>query len=254
MTTVFDRLERQSMKTITLAALVMFMTLSVPSLQAGPPPTTETQQAHLSGVVLDSNEARIAKAKLTIERGHETRTVITNDDGTYKIDLLPGLYQIRVTAQGFCPATRAGLKLRPTANVTMNFVVVDCALEYVLTFENDKFKGDVDRYKMPFKEESFFLGSQSSPPLNLFVQFGERLESNGVIQYKGFKLSGDRQVGATLTYNLLTLHANTICLDKRKFHIEANGSVVVENGERTLRGDRVSLQFDGDQPIIRVGF
>lgn len=241
------------MKAIPLAALVLFIAPTVPSLRAGARPTMETQQAHLSGVAVDINEARIAKAKLTIEGLNRTRTVITNDDGSYKVDLLPGLYQIKVSAQGFCPVGRAGFELRPSSNVTMNFVLADCALEYALTFENDKFKGDVDRYKLPFKEESFFLGSQSSPPLNLFVQFGERLESKDVISYKGFKLSGDREVGATLTYNFLTLHADTICLDRSTFHIEAKGNVVVEDGNRTIHGNRVSVKFEDEQVSIQVG-
>ena len=240
------------MKIITLAALASSMALAVTSLQASAQPTLATQHAHLTGVVVDSSEARIGKAKVTIEGPNEKRTVITDDDGTYKVELGPGLHRIRVSAQGFCPVARAAFEVVPSTDVILNFVMVDCALEYALILENDRFTNDVDRFKMPFKEESFFLGSQSSPPLNLFVQFGERLESKGVIQYKGFKLSGDRQVGVTLTYNLLTLHADSVCVDKIAFKIEAAGSVIVENGRRITRGNQVSVKFEGGQPIIQV--
>jgi hypothetical protein len=212
----------------------------------------EKQRAHLGGVVTDSNEARLAKAKLIIERNHTATTVVTNDDGTFEADLSPGIYQITVGAQGFCRTTRAEFELKPSDSATLNFVLVDCALEYTLTFEGDKFKNDSDRYKMPFSEESFFLGSQSSPQLNVFVQFGEREEGKGIVKYGGFKLSGGRSVGATLTYNLLTLHADTICFDRTTSQIQARGNVVVEDGRQTRHGNGVSVKLKGNQALIQV--
>src|SRR5438874_2548846 len=86
-----------------------------------------TASASLSGTVLDKNQAVIKGATVTVtnKATGQTRTSTTNDNGEYKIDLLPaGRYDIKINASGFTDATSENVELligqSNSLNVTMN--------------------------------------------------------------------------------------------------------------------------------------
>jgi outer membrane receptor protein involved in Fe transport len=73
-----------------------------------------TASASVTGTVLDNNQAVISGATVSItnKANGQTRTAITNDDGQYKIDLLPaGRYEIKASASGFADATADNVEL-----------------------------------------------------------------------------------------------------------------------------------------------
>jgi hypothetical protein len=73
-----------------------------------------TASASLSGTVLDKNQAVIKGATVTVtnKATGQTRTSTTNDNGEYKIDLLPaGRYDIKVSASGFADVTSENVEL-----------------------------------------------------------------------------------------------------------------------------------------------
>src|SRR6202140_3198380 len=80
----------------------------------------------LSGTVSDSNGAGIPQAKLVIKNvatGIE-RTVTTNVDGFYTtVNLLPGSYQIAISATGFNSETRHGLTISVGSQLTIDITL-----------------------------------------------------------------------------------------------------------------------------------
>src|SRR3989442_2279808 len=85
-----------------------------------------TASASLSGTVLDKNQAVIKGATVTVtnKATGQTRTSTTNDDGEYKIDLLPaGRYDIKTNASGFADATSENVELLVGQTNTLNFTM-----------------------------------------------------------------------------------------------------------------------------------
>jgi hypothetical protein len=80
----------------------------------------------LSGTVADTNGAGIPQAKLEIKNvatGVE-RTVTTNADGYYTtVNLLPGSYQISITATGFNSETRRGVTMTVGSQITIDITL-----------------------------------------------------------------------------------------------------------------------------------
>src|ERR1700676_5036585 len=80
----------------------------------------------LSGTVSDSNGAGIPQAKLVIKNvatGVE-RTVTTNADGFYTaVNLLPGSYQIAISAAGFNSETRHGVTMTVGSQITIDITL-----------------------------------------------------------------------------------------------------------------------------------
>ncbi len=80
----------------------------------------------LSGTVSDPNGAGIPQAKLVIKNvatGVE-RTVTTNADGFYTtVNLLPGSYQIAISATGFNSETRHGVTMTVGSQLTIDLTL-----------------------------------------------------------------------------------------------------------------------------------
>ncbi len=93
-----------------LIALGLFGQLLMPLTALG----QGTASSGLSGVVLDKNGAVIKGGTVTVTNKSNglSRTATTNDNGEYRIDLLPaGTYDIKVTASGFGDQTAENVQL-----------------------------------------------------------------------------------------------------------------------------------------------
>jgi hypothetical protein len=86
----------------------------------------------ISGKVADTNGAAIVGASVTatqIEKNIE-RTVVTNEDGRYRIiDLQPGTYKVRVTSQGFGAKEQIDLLTVAGQNVQLDFSLAPAGVQ-----------------------------------------------------------------------------------------------------------------------------
>src|SRR2546423_9270298 len=80
----------------SLLVMVCGFAAQAPSLAA-----QDLQNATISGVVLDVNDARIAGAIIKVENAKVSRRLKSDDEGTFRIDLPPGEYQITAEQRGF---------------------------------------------------------------------------------------------------------------------------------------------------------
>ncbi|HST24302.1 MAG TPA: carboxypeptidase regulatory-like domain-containing protein, partial [Blastocatellia bacterium] len=90
---------------IVAASIAMFLLLSQVTVLA----FAQAETGQLSGTVLDPNGAVVAGASVilkSVDTGAERRTT-TSDAGTYVVtNLQPGVYDVRIEAQGFAPTTQ----------------------------------------------------------------------------------------------------------------------------------------------------
>src|SRR3979490_2063352 len=103
---------------VTLAILAIFLHLAWP--QSAP---AQAVGATLSGLVTDSSGAAIPNATVLIknEATGEVREVTTNGDGIYSApNLIPGLYELSVTAAGFKKLIQPAITLTVGAQRELN--------------------------------------------------------------------------------------------------------------------------------------
>lgn len=103
----------------------MLFALLIGSLMVGPslPANAQVSGATLSGLVTDTSGAGIPSAKVSIKNTGtgETRDLPTNSDGLYSApNLLPGNYEVTVTAQGFSTLIQRGITLTVGAQQALN--------------------------------------------------------------------------------------------------------------------------------------
>ena len=206
------------------------------------------ERSLLTGTVLDTNNSVIVGATIIVE-GRVLKNQInttTAEDGTYSIQLPVGIYRISVNKAGFCRTRRADFRLR-TSNTTINFTLVVCPIVHSLILEDGKYKGETSRNQPPFKEDEFSI-DPSSGVLNLVVQYGERIETEKAIHYKGFALSDRSCFGVVATYDLMTLRADRLLFDRKSLRLRAEGNVVYEMSEKRTNAVLVEVDLHDGEP------
>src|SRR6266404_2011184 len=79
--------------------------------------------ASLSGIVQDATGAVVANANVTIKNASngDVRQVTSNSDGLYSApNLLPGKYDVTVSANGFATTVQKGVELTVGATLSLN--------------------------------------------------------------------------------------------------------------------------------------
>lgn len=212
-------------------------------LVAAPLRSSATQTAgQVRGTVMDTNEAGVSGAKLVIEGGGKTYTTSTTEDGTYNIELPPGIYRVKVSSMGFCPTRRAPFRLKSSARVALNFTLTVCPIVNSVAIVNGQYIGETDRYQDPFNEEVLPLAHPSSALLELLIRFKERRKDGNFIEYRE----------ATVSYNTLTIRAQKVLLNPTTFRLKAEGSVIVEDNQRYIRVRQLTVDFRTDEPKLKL--
>jgi hypothetical protein len=213
---------------------------------------TASALGYLAGVVLDTNNCAVAGATVTVEGGGAKHTITTGQDGSFNIQLPAGIYRIGAESRGFCLSRRAAFRLRPSTTTTVNLRLIVCPLVHSLVLEGGQYKGETARYQPPFKEDEFSVGS-SGEPLNLLIQYGERIHRGNDTQYKGFTLSDGKCFGVIVTYDALTIYADSVRFDAKSLRLEAEGNVVFERGAERAQSQRAYVDLKGAEPKVKLG-
>jgi hypothetical protein len=118
---------RKNSLTLLVLALTC-LSLLPPFLNARPLPEKQ-KQGRVSGMVLDINDSRITKAKVTLMRDPETREILTDEEGKFDVQLTAGVYRLTVSANGFCKFEKDDLVITSGTteliNIHLEVVVYD---------------------------------------------------------------------------------------------------------------------------------
>src|SRR6266581_6383029 len=85
---------------------------------------TAQTQGEVTGQITDTTGGLIANARITVtnEGTNAVRIVNTNNSGVYNIpSLTPGLYTVKVEAQGFQSAVRSAVELQVQQTARIDF-------------------------------------------------------------------------------------------------------------------------------------
>ena len=134
----------------------------------------------ISGKIIDSNNAPVVGATLTatqIETGFE-RTIVANEDGRYKIiELPPGTYKVKASANGFGAKEKVNLITVSGQSVQLDFLLApaDVVAEQIVTIEEDANAVDITRTVVGgtvTTREIEELPNNSRNPLDLVLTLG----------------------------------------------------------------------------------
>lgn len=238
--------------------IVTFFTLGI-GIQL--PVSTGQSKGELTGIVIDINGTRVPHAKVVII-GNNRYEIFTSEDGTYKAVLPSDMYQIRVenTELGFSPTRRAAFYLEPSITTTLNFTLFSpysVLLPYETSGEGTHTVLD-DGPLVEFKYEGFLLPRLAVAPRELLIRYGERKEQNNIVTYTANVITSASTnlnkpyPGVMVSYNLISLQANKVVLDKGTFSGLAEGNVIIEeNGKQHEVTNCIKFNFKQSKPIVQ---
>lgn len=183
------------------------------------------------GSVRNIDWAVIQGAALLVQGERNTRRTFTNDRGEYEIELPEGVYTITATSSGFLSGRRAAFLLRRGSDVTINLILWPAgATSHVAAVATKR------------EFESFSGPGAANPLLDLLVEFSSRRETGNAVEY----------YAALATFDVLTIKADRIVLNKQFWLLLAEGNVDVDNGGHYSRPSRATVNFNRKVPDLSL--
>ncbi|MEW6735317.1 MAG: carboxypeptidase-like regulatory domain-containing protein [Acidobacteriota bacterium] len=203
-----------------------------------------TKTGILKGRAMDPSEGGISSAKIIVEGDTVKREVITNEAGEYEIELPVGIYRINTDRMpGWLPFRRAAIQVQADTVTTVNVVPVPSIedSECVLPPPEKPLKDPQLKYK------SFLLSHTSGMELELLIQYIERRERKGFVEY-----SSKIGTWVMVSFDKLAIYADKIDLNEKKFRLKADGRVIIEDGTKRIYAKGVVVDLKASKPIISI--
>ena len=174
----------------------------------------------LHGSIFDQQDAVIPGVEVTVSSDTFQKTVLSDSNGSFGMELPVGFYIITTKQNQWFPLQRSNflVTVNETAviNIRPRIRMLSQALVLTQTGLRDEYQ-----YNKPAKFEEFLPFTNS--PLKVVVEFENSKKIGSAIEYRN----------AILTYNTTSVSAGIIRVDKNTLLVEARGGVIVEeNGLR----------------------
>ena len=110
------------MKTIGIITALLALSNSVTIAHPIPCSSLSVKQGigKIKGLILDANDARVARAVVRIENAKFKREVKSGAEGNFEVELPAGLYRITVRADGFRKFEYSPFNVKPNASEILN--------------------------------------------------------------------------------------------------------------------------------------
>lgn len=231
--------------TTKLAAVLLV--LLVTSIQGRRPVAAHRYQStgRLKVTVLDTIDRIVPNVPITIEGNGQKQTFVSDEELCHEFALPAGLYHI-TSQKGvgyFYPFRRAPFRVVPgnttLINITPSFRVL--AIGTVL--------GEKDLIELAPEPKFQYLAVPQSPnpELTLLVQYDHKREDKRAIEYT----DGERPfTGVIVTYDIITICADKVRIEKDSLRLTAEGNVVIEDGKQRVHTKGKVLEFKNGIPTL----
>lgn len=251
---------KRFMSTVAVVTLMCCITIVAPH---GNNISTPMAVGRIQGTVKFKliNEGVLPGAKVTIEGSGVRLEADTDAHGNYEIEAPAGMYRISVEHEGFCPGRRSEFQVKAATETVFDFTLFSCASAHGRTSAVDSPYVNLG-YIQPYKEELIHLTRATDAPSELMIRYGERSDSAGVLQYRGASMIEstydkeqkrqveiENKIAVMVTYDVLTVYADSICFDPQTLQLTAVGEVTLEDGEHRIHMHHMTINFKAKNPI-----
>lgn len=184
-------------------------------------------------------EAVVLDEKVVIEnlQTGQVWRLITDDAGTYSASVPAGTYSVTTEGTNWhLPFRRAPFQLHAGSTSTLNIVLSP----RILTMATIVGKGKSIEWAPPQRYESFSIPGTSSDLLKMLIQYETKRTSKGTTVYKWAKLS----------FDLTTVYADELKLDRKTLRLIASGRVMVEDGKERRKLSTTSINFKDGKIVV----
>jgi hypothetical protein len=207
----------------------------------------QVQTFHVRGTITDPLEAVIPRVKVTFRSEQLSKTVNTNDLGTYEADLPIGVYTMTAQSPGFNFYSRPLFRVASPTTAVLNAMLRignPCGDMIVINSSggpatDDQMKAATERCR---REDVFTIPTGEGIEFQLSVRYGSREADGRTYRYIGETRPYETPV--FVAYNLFSLRADKVSYDEKSRIVEASGNVIVDDESgRSRRADYASFRM-----------
>ena len=225
-----------------MISMLLIVHLSQPSILALASYSPAQTKGRINGKVLDLNADPIAFAPITISGETLSKEIVADEHGGYEIELPVGLYHISSVVPGFAPFRRASFRIEADTTKTLNLVLTLGGIICAIGSKKDPYKDG----NGPPQYDDVSLSQQPTGEQEVIVRFRLSQEENRIVEYR----AGSIDPRVMVSYDVLAIYADKVRLDKTKAIIEAEGRVIVEDGQRRKGAKYVKLEVQGGKVLL----
>jgi len=156
--------------------------------------------------------------------------------GRYTVTVAPGVYEIQLLdPHTFIQNRRARVRFSPDQHSTVNLYPVSRG-GWTLTVHGDRRETD------PQIAYDDYRPDEKDPDLNLVVQYRNRRETGGQIEYEGPYLM--------LSFDWISISAHTLTLDPATLKVTSKDHAFVDLGQTRIRVE--SVELNSRERIVHV--
>lgn len=204
------------------------------------------------GIVTDRLSGRVSDVSVEFRSNDKQDAVVTSPNGSYRINLRPGTYEVRARAKGFCPTHRAAISVLKGMQMRIDFQLIDCGI--IDSTEPPPATAETRESVKPPGSLGNGYGEEKLDPLPgtglcPLILFGSREEKGQTIIYSELQRRESR-LPPLFTYNFMTLKATTLVLSVRDKTIEGIGHATWQDGKHTWHGARIKVSLAGQSARV----
>lgn len=229
------------MKRIIFISVLAILFALIPQRLAA---QTSRPMGRIEGVAFDHQGAVVASVKVVIEGNGIQKTVATDEEGKFFIELPPGLYRLRTESPTFLSYQKDDINVG--ADRTLSFeisLVVNPLLDYTPhDYFSDNERIEPIKTKIDYTFEAFSFKNFRSETLELMIQYSTKSVEGEFIEYNLVMLACDS----------FSVIAGKVRLNRKTFTMEAEGNVVIKFKGREYRGKRARLDLRREKIIVEL--
>lgn len=204
-------------------------------------PAVSANCATLTVVVTDvsGNRIMLPAPQITVTGPKVKINAIQSSEGTFSIPLGSGIFEITVDANGYYRLKRSKIMIECNKGYTLNLKPLP---RYTTLGTSVSKRGDVDKrvpapqYKIVFEDELVSLG------IFPVIQYLSKRSKGGVVEYQT----------AVLSYNFVTIYADSVELDKKFNTLTCSGTIVVDDGVVVRSWSSAILKLINGKVVIQI--
>jgi hypothetical protein len=228
------------------AQLIAIVGLLLGSINSSP--AQQTGKVQISS--LNVKEEIVPFINVIIEGNGITRKLGTTGVGDeYEngglVELPVGIYRITSRNGNYFDFRRATFRVRPGIVTKINVYPLIYVRAQILMSDGS------DRYELAPKPayDVYNLPHGPDKDISMLIRYGKKRKTGDYVDYESSALA-DRKV--MVSYDALSIYADKIRFDRKKFTLSAQGDVLVEDGTQRIKANKVTVRFNNGVPEVKT--
>ncbi|MCA1623900.1 MAG: hypothetical protein LC778_08895 [Acidobacteria bacterium] len=219
-------------------------------------PSLEGQQTgKVQFSVIMPNDVLIPFLSIVIEGENYQKKLDLSAEDYYEkanlVELPVGIYQVSSRNGNYYAFQRAPFRVRGGAVTKINvFPLIRVQVQMLMADGSDKYE-----FAPKPKYDSFPVTNSPHSELIMLIRYDEKRRRRNFVEYssKVYEFRGSPEPvtrGVMVSYDALAVHADKIRFDNRSFVLEAQGNIVIEDGNQRIKANNAVIKFKGGVPEI----